>query len=157
MPTPRDSTTQLQLTIDPHLERSSHTTCPTEIERPGGGGWGVDAEVTPDSDHVIDREVTRHGTPRSERDDHGLELMNHDDSPRTKSIIMDQDSTEPEGASPMSITAEPKETDSSIPSAAMSSAVGSYSSVNYGIPNVRVCQAHSTRVSRRCFFQLTMA
>lgn len=155
MPTPRDSTTQLQLAIDPHLDRPSHTTCPTEIERPGG--WGTDGEGRSDSDHVIDGNVTRHeGIPGSETDDHSPELMNHDDSPRTKAIIMDQDNTEAEGSSPMSIVAEPKETDSSIPSAAMSSAVGSYSSVNYGIPNVRVRRAHSTQVSKRCFIQLTM-
>lgn len=144
MPTPRDSTTQLQLAIDPHLERPSHTTCPTEIERPGG--WGGDGEVRPDPDDIINGDVTRHeATPRSEIDDQSPELMHHDNSPRTKTITMDQDNTEVEGSSPMSIVAEPKETDSSIPSAAMSSAVGSYSSVNYGIPNVRVGGAHSTK------------
>lgn len=144
MPTPRDSTTQLQLAIDPHLERPSHTTCPTEIERPGG--WGGDGEVRPDPDDITDGDVTRHeATPGSEIDGQSPELIHPDNSPRTKTITMDQDNTEVEGSSPMSIVAEPKETDSSIPSAAMSSAVGSYSSVNYGIPNVRVGGAYSTK------------
>lgn len=156
MPTPRDSTTQLQLAIDPHLERTSHTTCPTEIERPGG--WGGDGEARPDPDEVIDRDVTRHQEiPPSEIEGHRpVELMNHDNSSRTKTITIDQDNTEAEGSSPISIAAaEPKETNPSIPSAAMSSAVGSYSSVNYGIPNVRVCAARSTQVSQHYFIKLT--
>lgn len=145
MPTPRDSTTQLQLAIDPHLERPSHTTCPTELERPGG--WGADGEARPDSDNVIGGDVMRHeATPPLEIDDHSpVGLVNQDNPPRTKTMTMDQDNTEAEGSSPMSITTEPKDTDSSLPSTAMSSAVGSYSSVNYGIPNVRVCGAHSTQ------------
>ena len=154
MPTPRDSTAQLQLAIDPHLERTSHTTCPTEIERPGG--WGSNGEARPDPEDVIDGDVTRHQeTSPSEIEGHSpVELMNHDNSSRTKTITMDQDNTEAEGSSPMSIAAEPKETHPSIPSAAMSSAVGSYSSVNYGIPNIRVSGAHSTRVSQHYFIRL---
>lgn len=148
MPTPRDSTTQLQLAIDPHLERPSHTTCPTELERPGG--WGADGEARPDSDNVIGGDVMRHeATPPLEIDDHSpVGLVNQDNPPRTKTMTMDQDNTEAEGSSPMSITTEPKDTDSSLPSTAMSSAVGSYSSVNYGIPNVRMTPNHTSSFLR---------
>lgn len=157
MPTPRDSTAQLQLAIDPHLERTSHTTCPIEIERPGG--WGSNGEARSEPEDVIDGEVTRHQeTPSSEIEGHSpVELMNHDNSSRTKTISVDQDNTEAEGSSPMSIAAEPKETHPSIPSAAMSSAVGSYSSVNYGIPNIRVSGARSTQVSQHCVINLTVS
>ncbi|MCJ1469172.1 hypothetical protein MMC07_007805 [Pseudocyphellaria aurata] len=96
--------------------------------------------------------MTRHEATeaalRLEMDGHGaVELMNHENSPRTKTITMDQDSTEAEGSSPMSMAAQSKENDSSIPPAAISS-VGSYSSVNYGIPNVRMIPNHTSSFLR---------
>lgn len=115
--------------------------------------------MRPDPDDVIDGDMTQHeAIHQSELEGHSpVELVNHDDSPQTKTITMDQDNMEAEGSRPMSIATESKETDSSIPSAAMSSAVGSYSSVNYGIPNVRVCGAYSTQVSKCCFIKLIIS
>lgn len=137
MPTPRDNSTQLHFAADPHVERSMHTTCPVEDER--GGRRGID-DARPDPDDIID-ETRSHpldAQPTEKDTDDPLDSIN--DLTKTKTVMMEQEHITTETSSPMSATSEPKEAEQQTSSISMSSGIGSYSSIDYGIPNVRVCE-----------------
>ncbi len=138
MPTPRDSTAQVQLDTDPHLERASHTTCPTENERIGGRRELSDTRRT--SDNATDNAVARlRDAPPSATGNlshDGLTL--HDSSTRPKTTTRVQESSALEGSSPLGISSDVKEAEPRIASPSMSLAIGGSSSVNCGIPNIRV-------------------
>lgn len=138
MPTPRDNSTQFQFAADPHIERSMHTTCPVENER--NGRRDID-DAGPGSDDIIDGSRTHaQDAQPSERDtDDPLNTTN--EVANTKTVMMEHEQPTAETSSPMSATSEPKEAEHQTSSIQMSSGIGSYSSIDYGIPNVRVCEA----------------
>lgn len=139
MPTPRDSTDQLPLL----LERSTHTTCPPEEDRPGQ--WRVE---------VLDRlgraalESAISNQALGQRDEVPVEA----ESPNTMEIAIDQgqDRTSDHvntmdlaeasllGESPSSLHADEKEVEQIQPSVSTSSALDLYYSIRFGIESNRV-------------------
>ena len=66
MPTPSDASTSLQFSPDPRLERSNHTSCPPESDRPWHEGVSLSSPNTALRQHgndVLARRATEHGTP----------------------------------------------------------------------------------------------
>lgn len=139
MPTPRDSTDRLPLLF----ERSTHTTCPPEEDRPGQ--WRVE---------VLDRlgRAALDGTFSNRV----LEPQDGDhveaESPNTMAITVDpaHDKTSDQtntmdlaeasslGESPSSPHADDKEVEQVQPSAPTSSALDLYYSIRFGIESNRV-------------------
>ena len=66
MPTPSDASTSVQFSTDPRLERSNHTSCPPDSDRP----WHEEVSLSSpniafgqhDTD-VLERRATGNGTP----------------------------------------------------------------------------------------------
>ena len=139
MPTPRDSTDQLPLL----LERSNHTTCPPEEDRPGQ--WRVE---------VLDRlgratlDSTLNNRALGQQDGVPIEA----ESPDTMDITIDpaHDKTSDQthsidlaevsllGDSPSSSHADDKEVEQAQTSAHTSSALDLYYSIRFGIESSRV-------------------
>lgn len=139
MPTPRDSTDRLPLL----LERSTHTTCPPEEDRPGQ--WRVEVlerlgRTTPDS-------TPSHRTMGQEDG-----MFVEAESPNTMDITIDPahektvDQTNTMdlgeasllGESPSSPHTDDKEVEQAQPSAPTSSALDLYYSIRFGIESNRV-------------------
>ncbi|CAF9909919.1 hypothetical protein IMSHALPRED_008506 [Imshaugia aleurites] len=149
MPTPRDSTDQLPLL----LERSTHTTCPPEEDRPGQ--WRVE---------VLDRlgraalESAISNQALGQRDEVPVEA----ESPNTMEIAIDQgqDRTSDHvntmdlaeasllGESPSSLHADEKEVEQIQPSVSTSSALDLYYSIRFGIESNRLIQTHTSSMLR---------
>lgn len=139
MPTPRDSTDRLPLL----LERSTHTTCPPEEDRPGQ--WRVE---------VIDRlgrmapDSTLNERATGQQDGVFVEA----ESPNTMDIsinpahekasnqtnTMELAEASLLGESPSSPHADDKEVEQAQPSAPTSSALDLYYSIRFGIESNRV-------------------
>lgn len=132
MPTPRDSATQLQLAIDPHLDRATHATCPTENERPGA--WKDDQDMGPDSDDIVDGLVSnQHDAPPSDTDIMSPVESINDELTRSNASTMNEEKSHHEGSSPISISSDSKDAESRTTPTSISS------SLSVGIPNIRVC------------------
>ena len=150
MPTPRESTDQLPLL----LERSSHTTCPPEEDRPGQ--WRVE---------VLDRlgRAALDSTLSSRVLGQHDELLVEAESPSALDITVDpthgktsdqtntMDLAEASllGESPSSPHADEKEVEHVQPSPPTSSALDLYYSVRFGIESNRVGFMES-----RCLYRL---
>lgn len=135
MPTPQENGAQAQLVIDLHLDRSAHSSCPVENERPGSSrGPAIPFPVQSDS---IDDEPSRQQDSPHSDDDVGV------DHPciRTKTTLMNRESTPTEGLSPMSVVSEPREADLQETLTSRTSSLGASLSISYGIDDTRVCCA----------------
>ena len=138
MPTPRDSTDQLPLL----LERSSHTTCPPEEDRPGQ--WR--AEVlerlgrTALNNTFGNRALGQHDDGSVEAESptilDTIETMHDKTSDQTATIDLAEASFL--GDSPSSPHADDKEVEHVQPSASTSSACDLYYSLRLGIESNRV-------------------
>ena len=139
MPTPRDSTDQLPLL----LERSTHTTCPPEEDRPGQ--WRAE---------VLDRlgraalESTLSDRAPGQQD--GVPIEAEGPNPMDVAIDPAQDKTPDQtntmdlveasllGGSPSSLHADDKEVEHAQLTAPTSSALDLYYSIRFGIESNRV-------------------
>lgn len=141
MPTPRDNASQLQLAADSHVDRMAHTTCPVENERTERRGA---SNIRPNPDRTAngdDSEQCRQDVHSGEQAmDDPADTVN-DDATKTRTIIMEHDLVNTESLSPASVTLDSKEIESRPTPTMISSGSGSSSSINYGIPNIRVCDA----------------
>ena len=139
MPTPRDSTDQLPLL----LERSTHTSCPPEEDRPGQ--WRVE---------VLDRlgraalESAISNQALGQQDDVSVEAESPNNMKTTIDQVHDKTSDQTNtmelaeasllSECPSSLHAEDKEVERVQPSAPTSSALDLYYSIRFGIESNRV-------------------
>lgn len=137
MPTPRDNPTQLQLAADPEADRS-HTICPIENERYSRRG---ENDVRPDPNDTDDRDRSLSQNAQQTEADADDPSNAIDDLTKTKNTMMQDDHIMTEASSPASAASEPKDTELQASSTSISSSIRSYSSIDYGIPNTRVCGA----------------
>jgi hypothetical protein len=133
MPTPQETGAQAQLVIDSPLDRSAHSTCPVENERPGGSRRS--ATSFPVHSNSIDDEASQQQDSPHSDDDAGVDQH----CIRTKTTLMNRESTPSEGLSPMSIVSEPREADLQETSTSRASSLGASFSISYGIDDTRVC------------------
>lgn len=143
MPTPRDSTDHLPLL----LERSTHTTCPPEEDRPGQ--WRVEVldrlgRAALDST-LSNRAQRQHdGVPVETESPNSLDIPidpSHDKiSDQTNTMDLAEVSLL--GESPSSLHADDKEVEHVQPSAPASSALDLYYSMRFGIESNRVSIAN---------------
>ena len=139
MPTPRDSTDQLPLL----LERSTHTTCPPEDDRPGQ--WRVevlDRLGRAALDSTLSNQASRQhdAVPVEAESPNTLDITidpAHDKS-SDQTNTMDLAEASPLGESPSSPHADDKEVEHVQPSAPTSSALDLYYSIRFGIGSDRV-------------------
>ena len=141
MPTPSDSTDNIPL----QLERSAHTTCPPETDRPGQ--WR--REVLEHLDGVAAEDAHGDGAPQhqeapAEEDSPGPMDTNHEsaqEKTQDHTNIMETSEPSPQilGASPSSSHADDKEGEQTLAPAPTSSALELQYSIRYGIESTRVC------------------
>ena len=139
MPTPRDSTDHLPLL----LERSTHTTCPPEEDRPGQ--WRVEVldhlgRAVPDN-ALSDRVLEPQDDASNEAGSSNIKNIPMDpvhDKPSDQPNTMDLVETSLLGESPLSPHADEKEVEQVQPSAPTSSALDLYYSSRFGIESNRV-------------------
>ncbi len=139
MPTPRDSTDQLPLL----LERSTHTTCPPEEDRPGQ--WRVEVldrlgRAALDST-LSRRALGQHDSVPVEAEspntlDVTIETTHDKTSDQTNTMDLGEASSL--GDSPSSPHADDKEVEHVQPCAPTSSALDLYYSLRFGIESNRV-------------------
>lgn len=145
MPTPSDSTTQLTLGSDPHLERSTHATCPPDYERIAT--QRSEDHGGPDPDDIVggegaarqqDSSTSHSSTSHSQTP--VLTENNNQETPHPPTDSMDQDTLSADALSPMSGTAETKDGEQPHSPGPMPATdeLSSSPSTYYGISNIRV-------------------
>lgn len=147
MPTPKDSTDQLPLL----LERSTHTTCPPEEDRPGQ--WRVEmldrlGRAALDSTLSSRALGQQDGVPVDTESPNTMEVIINPVHRKISDQINTMDSVETSllGESPSSPHADDKEMEQVQPSAPTSSALDLYYSIRFGIESNRVSIfSHHTR------------
>lgn len=135
MPTPRDNPAQLQLAADPEADRP-HTICPIENERYSRRG---ENDARPDPIDTDDRNRPRSQNARQTEADIDDASNTIDDLTKTKNTMVEDDHIMAEALSPASAASEPKDAELQVSSTSISSSIRNYSSIDYGIPNTRVC------------------
>ena len=115
MPTPSHDTIQLSTSIaPPQHERSAHSTCPPEIERP-------DAWRNPNDDLTIDDGMAVDDSPRRQDDDpvdgevEPPELQDTQEAKMDETLREQSSPSSSSGMSPMSIESEVKEVEHALP------------------------------------------
>lgn len=143
MPTPRDSTDQLPLL----LERSTHTTCPPEEDRPGQ--WRAEvldrlgrAALSTLSNSALGQQD---GVPVEAEGPNPMDIAIDpaQDKISDQTSTMDLAEASPLGGSPSSPHADDKEVEQVQPSAPTSSALDLYYSIRFGIESNRVSMVES--------------
>ena len=137
MPTPRDSTDHLPLP----LERSTHTTCPPEEDRPGQ--WRVevlDRLGRAALDSTLGNRVLRQHDAVPVEAESSEDITSDTAHDKTSDQINTMDLSEASlfGESPSSPHADDKEVEHVQPSAPSSSALDLYYSIRFGIESNRV-------------------
>lgn len=141
MPTPRDSTDALPL----ERERSTHTTCPPEDDRPGQ--WRVEVldrlgRAALDSPYDSGELRQQEGSSVEAESPGPLEVTTDRAENKTSEHAHLMEPAEPSplmGTSPSSSHVDDKEVEQIQPSAPTSSALDLQYSIRYGIDSTRVC------------------
>lgn len=142
MPTPRDSTDHLPLLI----ERSTHTTCPPEEDRPGQ--WRVevlDRLGRAVLDSTLGNRALRQqdGVPVEAESPEDIAVDPAHDKTSDQINTMDLSEASLFGESPSSPHADDKEVEHVQPSVPSSSALDLYYSIRFGIESNRVSISES--------------
>jgi hypothetical protein len=142
MPTPNDETRNESpsATIDPHLHRPQHTSCPPDESR--HNAWRVD---TPDG--IIDAETTpqQQPTPPSDIDSPRLLENCTPHSLQLREMDTEEDNPVSDMLSPISPSPDTKDVDASLSLglASHGAAESPSSSLSYEFSNVRVRASHT--------------
>ena len=137
MPTPNDDTLHIPSVTDPHVERSTHTTCPPDAERLNVWRNQNDDVIAHD---VIPVEVAHE--PQRTRSANADEFARPDpQQPHTKQMDVEESTSSADGMSPLSLAPEIKESEQALSPGPMSPLAAAHpysSSMRHEFSNVRV-------------------
>lgn len=141
MPTPSDDILHIPSVTDHHVERSTHTTCPPEIERLNV--WRTqDDYVNVREDSAVEPSPQQQRTPPPSAEDLGRTDTQDSQQAHTKQMDVEEDISSGEAMSPLSLAPENKEGEQRLSPVSMSPAVATHSSsssMSHEFSNIRVC------------------
>ncbi len=144
MPTPSDDTLHIPSVTDHHVERSTHTTCPPDIERLSV--WrNQDDDVIARGDSTAETSNQQQHTPSADAENLGRTDTQDMQQTHTKQMDVEEDTSSGEAMSPLSLAPEIKESEqrlSPVPTSPAVVAHSSSSSMRHEFSNVRVGLQH---------------
>ncbi|KAI9881049.1 MAG: hypothetical protein M1830_008931 [Pleopsidium flavum] len=141
MPTPSDDILHIPSVTEHHVERSTHTTCPPDIERLNV--WrNQDEDVVASEDSTVETSHQQQPTPPANAENLGRTDTQDMRQTHTKQMDLDEDTSSAEAMSPLSLAPEIKESEQRLSPVLTSPAVAphssSSSSMRHEFSNIRL-------------------